>query len=914
MRPDVSRSVRRKLSVAILVLLVASRSMGAFAQPKGEPPLPLPAPVSYVSSIEHLFVMCGNPLRLFEISPVDGTVFREIPVPPGFQDQGECGMSMVGNDLVLGGETGSISVIDSKTGQFLRSYAAPHDPITALGFVPDHGVLAGGNLMDSTPVYFDPDSGEALGAIPDPARKFGMAGGLLGNLFTWNDRDRVVEEIDELTGDRLGSVAADEIFVETCSGLGFTGRLLFFAEPQDRLLKVIDFRGRQVSRAFPAPLSPVCALAAGIDEPSIRYLNPNDFPVFVSGAFRAAPGQTLTDGALMVDWIRSTDFVTSELFRYQFEGEFRDESFDEEIELEQLPSDNGLFEVYAISTDNQEPPMVTSRETALERKLTLIVDGNPPDVLVVEPQAGEILDESQLPEGEAGFRVLTDVTEDNSGLMSLQLFSKPAGQTEFILQETVDLNGETQIFHEFTWNPPGSGVYDLSVVATDRSRNVGEYVVPGLQVLLDVEPTPTPGDPVGVAAEIVFASEELYGEVFSSITVGELDGDLEPELLFGTDRTNTATEPVFQNDIGMGLFAVNMDGSSVEGDWPVILNGDIRSSPAVADLDHDGLDEVAVGAYPRGIYIFDHDGTELAMVPTLFSVLSSPAIGNLDSDLDLEIVVGTSDGTLVAVNADGTPVTGWPVTPPPPASPLVFRNDIDSSPALGDITGDGLPEIVALSDNGVVYAYHHNGVPVAGFPFVAPRATFFTPVPSSANSGSPVIADLDGNGVADIAVGMTNGRVYGLNGSGSLLPGFPLRLPPGADPNGTAGDGDDILSAPVVADVDGDGLLEMGVVFHNGTDNRSRLFLYDLFASANNETSHWWTFQGNTLHNGFLNGPATGDVNRDGVIDRLDLEAFRRGWHRQSTMPGYHPTNDFDFSRNIDGIDLSEFLNSSGSD
>ncbi|MCA9424555.1 MAG: VCBS repeat-containing protein [Candidatus Omnitrophica bacterium] len=887
-------------------------SQHAECETKGEIPPHTPPPVSYVASIEHLFVMCGAPLRLFEISPVDGNVFREFPVPPGFQDVGRCGMSLVGNELVIGGETGSISVIDAKTGEFLRSYPAPLDPVTALGYVPGQGVLAGGDVIgDATispaPVYFSPSDGAVQNMLTDTGRQGGLAGGPLGNLFAWNARDQVIEEVDELSGERLDSVSAEEIFVEVGSGLGFTGRLLFFGEPNNRLLKMIDFRGHQVAKAFPAPLSPVCALAAGIDEPSIRYVNPNDFPLFISGSFRAARNYALTSGTVMLDWIQSESVQTSELFAYEFSGEYRDESFDEEIQLEQLPTDNGRFELYAIGTDNQEVPQTTPKQTALAKKFTLVLDGVPPTVLIVNPKPGDTLQE-EADAGGMGFQVTANVSEDLSGLRRLLLFAKREGESEFTLQDSIELDGEVSLLHSFDWHPSGSGVYDLSVVATDRSGNEGEDTVHNIEVFLNVEPTPTPGHPVAVDAEILFASEELYAEVFSSVTVAELDGDLEPELLFGTDRTNNATDPIFQTDNGMGLFAINLDGSKVEGVWPVILNGDVRSSPAAADLDGDGLDEVVVGAYPKGIYIFDHNGNQIAMTQTQFSVISSPAIGNLDDDPDLEMVIGTSDGILVALNIDGTPVTGWPVTPPLPAAPLVFRNDIDSSPAIGDITGDGRPEVVALSDNGVLYAYHHNGTPVAGFPFVAPPTTFFTPVPTSANSGSPVLADIDGNKIPDVVVGMTNGRVYGLNGFGQMLPGFPLRLPPGADVAGPAGEGDDILSAPVVADVDGDGLLELGVVFHNGTENRSRLYLYDLSAPVENAAAPWWTFQGNTLRNGLFNGPPTGDFNRNGVIDVEDGLKFMRAWHRRSTMPGYHPTIDFDYSRTINGVDLSDFL------
>ena len=62
---------------------------------------------------------------------------------------------------------------------------------------------------------------------------------------------------------------------------------------------------------------------------------------------------------------------------------------------------------------------------------------------------------------------------------------------------------------------------------------------------------------------------------------------------------------------------------------------------------------------------------------------------NMDDDPDLEIVYGV--GTrIVALKLDGTAVPGWPVT-------LGFY--VWGSPAAGDITGDGIPEIVVTSRN-----------------------------------------------------------------------------------------------------------------------------------------------------------------------------------------------------------------------
>ena len=69
-------------------------------------------------------------------------------------------------------------------------------------------------------------------------------------------------------------------------------------------------------------------------------------------------------------------------------------------------------------------------------------------------------------------------------------------------------------------------------------------------------------------------------------------------------------------------------------------------------------------------------------------VYSSPALGDLDGDGHLEVVVGSDDGKVYAWHHDGTPVAGWPQT---------TGDVVDSSPALGDLDGDGHLEVVVGS-------------------------------------------------------------------------------------------------------------------------------------------------------------------------------------------------------------------------
>ncbi|MCC6866602.1 MAG: T9SS type A sorting domain-containing protein [Ignavibacteria bacterium] len=350
-------------------------------------------------------------------------------------------------------------------------------------------------------------------------------------------------------------------------------------------------------------------------------------------------------------------------------------------------------------------------------------------------------------------------------------------------------------------------------------------------------------------------------------------------------------------NIGYTIQAWNYDGSNVPG-WPVTVpTYQLECAPSYGDVDGDGQEDIVVtnhGLTSGGfIFAYRKNGTMLPGFPVNHGYSSrTPVLANVDNTPALEIIVNKrqSGANQVSIyTGTGAVLSGWPQS---------INSVPASSSAVGDITGDGQPEIVSESYNSL-YAWDRNGNLLTGFPFTMPN--------SDVNSySSPVLADVDGDNIREIIFGTHvsggGGYVYILKNNGTILSGWPKQVnqwiygPPavGYINNDNVIDiavGDQVLSGspmdqlnawdkngnslpgfPInslwainnqvsIGDIDNDNNMEL--IIDDNTQNSGR-GQYHAFNHDGTPLAGWdVNVDGTTM----FSMPMLGDLNRDGLMD-----------------------------------------------
>jgi hypothetical protein len=307
---------------------------------------------------------------------------------------------------------------------------------------------------------------------------------------------------------------------------------------------------------------------------------------------------------------------------------------------------------------------------------------------------------------------------------------------------------------------------------------------------------------LGVAPQAIYAQwpafdvRHPFGPINDktySVAVGDLNGDGHLDIVTGNHGEQNV---VYLND-GTGNFAT----ARIFGP-----DNDVTSSVAVGDLNSDGYLDIIIGNHGQNaVYLNDGAGNFAAArnFGPNNSVTNSVVVGDVNGDGYLDIIVGNNGQNVVYLNDGAGNFT----------TERNFGTGSDNtySVVLGDLNGDSHLDIVT-GNSGQIVDERHTGEPNmiylndGGGNFSTPRS-FGT---SSDRTFSVAVGDLNGDGHLDIVTG--NGDEPNLEPGIFVGEQNILYLNDGTGNFSTSqafGPNDDKTSSVVIADLDGDGYLDI---------------------------------------------------------------------------------------------------------
>ena len=251
----------------------------------------------------------------------------------------------------------------------------------------------------------------------------------------------------------------------------------------------------------------------------------------------------------------------------------------------------------------------------------------------------------------------------------------------------------------------------------------------------------------------LFNPDGTFSTLSSNANLWNVGSQLVIEDLAGDSHWQTMGYGIDYNNSVADISAWQPDGTQFNGNFPLQVafqnsnDGRLNRNPVlVGDIDGDGNKEIVamedLSPTTFSLVLFAHDGTprtwqvgELSGIPVVM------AAADLDNNGKLEIILSANTDTqtfLHVFQPDGTERMGWPLT--------LYNSNSGSQSylAVGDLNVDGNKEIV-YSNESFLYVFKADG---SNFSTAWPLQA--TPVSESFGYNSVAIGDVDGDGFPEI--------------------------------------------------------------------------------------------------------------------------------------------------------------------
>ncbi|MBN1385991.1 S8 family serine peptidase [Candidatus Woesearchaeota archaeon] len=310
------------------------------------------------------------------------------------------------------------------------------------------------------------------------------------------------------------------------------------------------------------------------------------------------------------------------------------------------------------------------------------------------------------------------------------------------------------------------------------------------------------------------------------------------------------------------------NGSYLPG-WPVYPGRVDFATPAIDDIDKDGMPEIVIMTSGTDmnsradVYVYNHDGTVLGGWPQQLSYYtgSQPVIAEVNQDGWKEVIVQDME-MVYTFSWNGTLLHSY-------ASPMQDNQVLWGNPGVADLFGDGKKVIITGTETGEIFVNYPNGTMLPGWP---------VDISSYGFRSTPLVADMDNDGVQEIMIGsiMWQESLFAFDPYGNILPGdWPIMTQAST------------LATASLADLDSDGDLE--VIFGSGGIAKPYKRIYALHHDGSNVSG--FPASMDYVNTWVQRGTVAADLDNDGHVEIMSTHHLGTisVWNDDGTRYGHYP-------------------------